>query len=139
MIWYVVPILLFFLVSFAFFLKPVDLSKTTLEHKTDPLTPNTVLQLVSGEVYAYEYNLSGELSHSIYTVTGFLGGCMGVRAEASNAGAQVSSDFCLDVESGEITRSDFPLDFFQPWMLTLPANLFWSSETIIVTPSPIEL
>jgi len=139
LLWYVVPILLFFLLSLAFFLRPIDLSKTTLEHDSDPLTPNVQLQLSAGEVYAYESNLSGSLSNTIYSVAGLAGGCMAVRAEVSNQEIRASSDFCIDVRTGEIRNSDVPPDFFQPWMLSLDEGFSWTSRTRIVYPPPIEL
>ncbi|RLG19980.1 hypothetical protein DRN67_01220 [Candidatus Micrarchaeota archaeon] len=139
LIWYIVPILLFFIIAFAFFSQPIDLSQTKLETEEDPLTPNVQLQLLPGEVYRYEYNLSGELSNVTYSVMGLSNDCMNVHADASNSELQAETDLCVYVSTGQVKNSSLSLDISQPWMLALEEGFVWNSETRIIYPDPVEL
>ena len=137
-LWYVVPILLFFAIVLLFFTKPVDLTKTQFNRTAEPLTPNIQLQLSTGEVYAYEYNISGVQANITYTVLSPLGDCMVVRAEAVADNNLASSTVCLNFATGELRVNELATDFSQPWMLSLSDNFSWHATNRILYPPPIE-
>ncbi|MDO8340125.1 MAG: hypothetical protein Q7T16_05725 [Candidatus Burarchaeum sp.] len=138
LLWYIVPIVLFFAVVLLFFTKPVDITKTTLNFSAEPLSPNVGLQLMPGEKYIYEYKLSGVQANITYTVLGLFGDCMGVRADAAAVEAAASSSVCINMETGAVRANELATDFFQPWMLSLSDNFSWRSTSRITYPPPIE-
>ena len=138
-LWYVVPILLFFAIVLLFFTKPIDLTKTTMNYSAGKLVSNTPLQLAAGEAYKYEYNISGQLANITYEVVGPAGSCMQVRATATGAEDSASTALCIGLLTGDLGQNPLAGDFFQPWMLSAAEGFSWSSTTRIVYPEPIEL
>ncbi|VVC03327.1 Uncharacterised protein [Candidatus Burarchaeum australiense] len=138
-LWYVVPILAFFIIVIAFFSTPLDLSKVSLNYTARPLSPNVQLQLLPGETYVYEYDLGGKPSNATYSVLGLAGNCMRVSATATGEDAPEAASICIDLRTGQAQDSGLTVDFFQPWMLSLHDNFSWGSASRIVYPKPVEM
>lgn len=125
-LWYVLPIIAFFAIALIFFSQPVDLSQAKLERFSSPLAPEVPLQIHEGESYAYTYLLGNATIRGTYSAVAVFNGCMVVQGSAVFEGQPVQVDSCIYVSNGSFLEGTQPVDFFQPWMLSLKPGFQWS-------------